>query len=152
MPMKHYDDTTGNRTSDIPAYSALSQPTAPPRGAPQLPNRSFKNCCCLLTIRTLRFSTVAQKPAISVHREAVPSTALQIMPQRYNLILSPYLCFGYRSKTWKTQKCVTERFAGTPSFPSSSYFQYNTTSSHTASIFLSLFALLMCYVAAVHSP
>ena len=43
--MKHYNDTTGNRTRDLPACSALPQPTAPPR-APQLPKRSFKSCCC----------------------------------------------------------------------------------------------------------
>jgi len=31
MPMKKYNDTIGNRTRDLPACSAVPQPTAPPR-------------------------------------------------------------------------------------------------------------------------
>jgi hypothetical protein len=29
--MKNFNDTIGNRTSDLPACSAVPQPTAPPR-------------------------------------------------------------------------------------------------------------------------
>ena len=32
--MKNSNDTIGNRTRDLPAYSALPQPTVPP-GAPE---------------------------------------------------------------------------------------------------------------------
>jgi hypothetical protein len=35
MSMKNSNDTTGNRTRDLPACSAVPQPTAPPR-APKL--------------------------------------------------------------------------------------------------------------------
>jgi hypothetical protein len=31
MPMKNFNDTTGNRTRDLPACSAVPQPTALPR-------------------------------------------------------------------------------------------------------------------------
>jgi hypothetical protein len=34
MSMKNSNDTTGNRTRDLPACSAVPQPTAPP-GAPK---------------------------------------------------------------------------------------------------------------------
>ena len=36
MPMKNSNDTNGNRTRDLPACSAVPQPTTPPR-APSLP-------------------------------------------------------------------------------------------------------------------
>jgi hypothetical protein len=34
MSMKNSNDTIGNRTRDLPAYSAVPQQTAPPRGTP----------------------------------------------------------------------------------------------------------------------
>ena len=40
--MKNYSDTIGNRTRDLPACSAVSQPTASP-GAPQYKNSGLEN-------------------------------------------------------------------------------------------------------------
>ena len=40
MLMKNSNDTTGNRTRDLPACSAVLQPTAPPR-APRLHGTAF---------------------------------------------------------------------------------------------------------------
>ena len=36
MSLKNSNDTIGNRTRHLPACSALSQPTAPPRASPPL--------------------------------------------------------------------------------------------------------------------
>jgi hypothetical protein len=36
MSVKNSNDTIGNRTRDLPACSAVPQPTAPPRGPPIL--------------------------------------------------------------------------------------------------------------------
>ena len=39
--MKNSNDTIGNRTRDLPACSAVPQPTAPPR-APEISKMTFK--------------------------------------------------------------------------------------------------------------
>jgi hypothetical protein len=38
MSIKHFDDTIGNRNCDLPACSAVPQPTAPPAAYPQTPS------------------------------------------------------------------------------------------------------------------
>jgi len=41
--MKNSSDTIGNRTRDLPACSAVPQPTAPPRAPPPLPQTVIFN-------------------------------------------------------------------------------------------------------------
>jgi hypothetical protein len=64
--MKNFNDTIGNRTRDLPARSAVTQPTAPPR-APlyhdnhsELDTNSYElvssQLPLLLPVKVLRFS------------------------------------------------------------------------------------------------
>jgi len=44
MLMKNSNDTNGKPTCDLPACSAVPQPTAPPRGAPQTSSTEVSRC------------------------------------------------------------------------------------------------------------
>jgi len=57
MLMKHSSDTIGNRTRDLPACSAVPQPTAPTRAPQNLP-LSFRNSDLPSSFPTLLLSTV----------------------------------------------------------------------------------------------
>jgi hypothetical protein len=48
MSMKNSNDTIGNRTRDLPACSAVTQPTAPPAARPLQyeVNKSIRSCRC----------------------------------------------------------------------------------------------------------
>jgi hypothetical protein len=41
MPIKKSSDTIGNQTRDVPASSAVPQPTAPPRALTELSTRNI---------------------------------------------------------------------------------------------------------------
>ena len=47
MSMKNFNDTIGNRTCDLPASSAVPQPTAPPRA----PLRKGSVCGMLVAVK-----------------------------------------------------------------------------------------------------
>jgi len=60
MSLKNSSDTIGNRTRDLPACSAVPQPTAPPRShwdrlTYVLPDKKVKVKCTL--VQTLRLCT-----------------------------------------------------------------------------------------------
>jgi len=51
MSMKNSSETIGNRTRDLPACSAVHQPTAPPRG-PKICRERERRHCYIVTDRT----------------------------------------------------------------------------------------------------
>ena len=59
MSMKNSNDTIGNRTRDLPASSAVPQPTAPPRALRRLPDYWLKHFGESITVKVHQYSESA---------------------------------------------------------------------------------------------
>ena len=62
MSMKNSNDTIENRTRDLPAYSAVPQPTAPPRTLIVPPQHKFAFCVLSPCILVHRYQTSGKLP------------------------------------------------------------------------------------------
>jgi len=90
MSMKNSNDTIGNRTRDLPAYSAVPQPTAPP-GAPYFTQAiTYLNCAIWLVMNI--FVTICNNAF-----GAIVLVHSSIITNRLNLLITSFVhptCFG----------------------------------------------------------
>jgi hypothetical protein len=98
MSMKNSNDTTGNRTRDLSACSAVPQPTAPPRAPPQslvyfckIPTKSD----CTRTFRTLSKSSQTPATTALTSHPATCNTKAPL-PHTLGTLCVPYPCRKFR--------------------------------------------------------
>ena len=69
MSMKNFNDTIGNGTRDLPACSAVPQPTAPPAACPTRQSTRFiyDSTCLLAAFTEVRKATVSCHMSVRAH-------------------------------------------------------------------------------------